>query len=398
MSWLRRVTARFPTVVLARRNLSRATARTTLAVVAIVIGVVAIGTIGAGGEAFKQDQMEAYEGFGGTATVSPVYYQNDDGDIVGGISDKDVSRMRQVTSGATVHPVIERWDTVVRTSSGETSPSAQVKGLAALGTFYEAQSGSIPDSWRQQVVVGSRFADNNDVETGDQLTVTINGSFERTFRVAAVLEPQGFADQLQADRSVFLPFDRLSQLEDSDSKYGSVIVRVDPQTGSIDEAAESLETEFNTRRRTIAVLGVQEQRERFSQTFEMINQFLIGVGSISLLVAAVTIANTMLMTAIEREREIGVMRAVGYPKRAVVSLLLAEATILGLVGAAIGVPLALGIGMGLNQFLVGDPLAFTAAGLRYVGLGALFGVLTSLFAGVYPAWKSANKRPVEALE
>ncbi|WP_343122546.1 FtsX-like permease family protein [Haloferax sp. ATB1] len=106
----------------------------------------------------------------------------------------------------------------------------------------------------------------------------------------------------------------------------------------------------------------------------------------------------MLMTAIEREREIGVMRAVGYPKRAVVSLLLAEATILGLVGAAIGVPLALGIGMVLNQFLVGDPLAFTAAGLRYVALGALFGVLTSLFAGVYPAWKSANKRPVEALE
>ncbi|WP_345775627.1 hypothetical protein [Haloferax sp. Q22] len=50
------------------------------------------------------------------------------------------------------------------------------------------------------------------------------------------------------------------------------------------------------------------------------------------------------------------------------------------------------------QFLVGDPLAFTAAGLRYVALGALFGVLTSLFAGVYPAWKSANKRPVEALE
>ncbi len=144
MSWLRRVTARFPTVVLARRNLSRATARTTLAVVAIVIGVVAIGTIGAGGEAFKQDQMEAYEGFGGTATVSPVYYMNDDGDITGGISDQDVSRMRQATSGAAVHPVIQRWDTVVRTSSGETSPSAQVKGLAASGRSTMRNRGRYP--------------------------------------------------------------------------------------------------------------------------------------------------------------------------------------------------------------------------------------------------------------
>jgi putative ABC transport system permease protein len=106
----------------------------------------------------------------------------------------------------------------------------------------------------------------------------------------------------------------------------------------------------------------------------------------------------MLMAAIERESEIGVLRAYGYPKRAVVSLLVAESTILGVVGAAIGAPIALAVGMVVNQILLADPLAFTVAGLRYVAVGVVFGIVTALVAGLYPAWKAANKRPVEALD
>jgi putative ABC transport system permease protein len=166
----------------------------------------------------------------------------------------------------------------------------------------------------------------------------------------------------------------------------------------VDAAATAIEDEFNQRRRTVDVSTVQDQRDQFEQFFGTVNQFLIGIGAISLLVAAVTIANTMLMSAIERAGEIGVLRAVGYPKRAVVSLLVAEATILGVVGAVIGAPIALGIGMVVNQVLVGDPLAFTTAGLRYVGIGVAFGVVTALVAGVYPAWKAANRRPVEVLD
>lgn len=361
--------------------------------VAVVIGVVAIGTIGAGGEAFKQDQMEAYEGFGGTATVDPVYYADGSGSVGRNFSDDEIDRMRQATDGATVLPVVERWDAVVQTPSGGVIATAQIKGIGDPGAFYEAQSGSIPDNWRRSVVVGSRVAENNDIQPGDQVTVMVNGSFDRSFRVAAVLEPQGFADQLQADRAVFVPIEQFEE-----SAYDQAIVRVNPRTGSIDEAAASLESEFNTRKRNVDVEKVQEQRDQFEQLFGAINKFLIGVGSISLLVAAVTIANTMLMSAIEREQEIGVMRAVGYPKTAVVSLLIAESAILGLVGAAVGVPIAVGLGMVLNQVLVGDPLAFTATGIQYIAVGALFGIGTSVLAGVYPAWKAANKRPVEALD
>ncbi|MFB6160065.1 MAG: ABC transporter permease [Haloferacaceae archaeon] len=393
MSGLWRVAARFPTLVLARRNVSRASARSVLAVTAVVIGVVAIGGIGVGGEAFKQDQLEAYEGFGGTATVHPVVHVHEDGPAARTLSDQEIARIRQASGGATVLPVVESHGASVRTPDGETVPTANVKGLDDPGRFYDASAGSIPENWRRTVVVGSRVATENDVAVGDRVTVAVDGEFQRQFRVAAVLEAQGFAGPLRADGTVFVPIDQFET-----ETYDEAILRVDPRTGSVDEAKERIEAEFNARERTIHVSPVREQREQFAQSFETINRFLVGVGAISLLVAGVTIANTMLMSVIEREGEIGVFRAVGYPKAAVVRLLVAEATILGAVGAAVGVPLALGAGLVVNELLLGDPLAFTAAGLRYVAVGAVVGVGTSLLAGVYPAWQAANERPVEALD
>lgn len=387
---LRRLTALFPALVLARRNLKRAPARTTLAVVAIVIGVIAVGGIGTGGEAFKQDQAEAYEGFGGTVTVDPVFYP-DAADENRNFSDRDVARMRQVTEGATVQPVIQPGG-LFRGPDGEPSVTTSIRGLEDPGAFYEAQAGAIPPDPRRSIVVGSRVASENEIQPGDRVEVLIAGQFARSYRVSAVLEPQGFADPLRADQSVFLP---LSEFEDAG--YDQVILSVDPQRGSASGAADRVEAEFNSRRRNVEATANQERQQAFEESFELINQFLIGVGAISLLVAAFTIANTMLMSAVERESEIGVLRAAGYPKLAVVRLLLAEAAMLGLVGAALGIPITLGIGMAINQVLVGDPLAFTGAGLRYVALGAGFGIVTALVAGVYPAWKAANKRPVEVL-
>ncbi|MFC6988069.1 ABC transporter permease [Haloplanus sp. GCM10025708] len=380
MRYLRRIAASFPTLVLARRNLSRASARSILAVAAVVIGVVAIGAIGVGGEAFKQDQLDAYEGFGGTATVNPVWNPNDEREGDRTFSESEIARMRQASGGATVLPVVESFESDVRTTDGEAIPMASVTSLEDPGEFYDAAAGEIPDNWRRTVVVGSRIANDNNVSVGDRLSVTVDGEFDRTFRVVAVLEPQGFAGPLRADQKVFVP---LSQFDDRE--YDSAIVRVNPQTGSVDQVATSIESEFNAREHTVYVHPIQQQREAFERSFRTINQFLIGVGSISLLVAAVTIANTMLMSAIEREGEIGVFRAVGYPKTAVVRLLVAEATILGVVGAVVGVPIALGVGMVANQLLLGDPLSFTATGLRYVAIGAAFGVGTSLIAGLYPA-------------
>ncbi|MDZ7747236.1 MAG: FtsX-like permease family protein [Halobacteriales archaeon] len=387
-----RLAARFPVLLLARRNLTRSRDLTVLAVLAVVIGVVAIGGIGLGGEAFKQDQLSAFEGFGGTATADPINYEGEPASERG-FDDSDIDRMRQAAGSATVLPVVSPGGATVQTASGELALTAQVNGIESPGAFYDAQTGEIPANWRRTVVVGARIADTNGIAVGDRITVAVPGTFERSFTVAAVLEPQGFADPLSADRTVFVP---LSQF--GEPRYDSAVVRVDTTTGDIDAVAENIEAALNVRRQEVSVSPVQNQRAQFEQLFGTINQFLAGVGALSLLVAAVTIANTQLMSALEREGELGVMRAVGYPKLAVVRLLVAESAALGVVGAAVGVPIALGIGLVVNTLLVGDPLAFTQTGLTYVAVGAVFGIVTALVAGIYPAWRTANKRPVEAFQ
>jgi len=391
MRTLARLAGYLPIVVLASRNVSRSTARSTLAVIAIIIGVVAVGGIGLGGEAFTQDQLDAYEGFGGVATVSQLGGADDGTEPDGTFSDQEISRLRQTAGGATVIPIVRPDNGTVRTPDGEALFTVQVKSMSDPSRFYELRSGSFPSTPRA-VVIGSRVASDNDLEVGDEVTISTD-SVTQSFRIAGILNGQGFSDPLSADRSVFIPVGQFD-----DPTYEEALVQVDSRDRSLEEVVNAIEQEFNSRERTVFITQVNRQREQLESTLRQINLFLLGLGTISLLVASVTITNTMLMTIAEREGELGVLRAAGYGKLAVIKLVVTEATMLGAVGVAIGVPLTLGIGAGINYVLLTDPLAFTSAGLRYVAFGAVLGLGTALLAGVYPAWRAATRKPVEALD
>jgi putative ABC transport system permease protein len=391
---LDRVAGHVPVVTLARRNVSRATARSVLAVVAVVIGVVAVGGIGVGGESFKQNQLAAYEGFGGVATVTPVDFVADGPDEADQtLSDSELTRLRRTVGSGTVTPVLRPSGTTVRTASGEALVTVQVTAVQNPSQFYDLRAGEYPTGSERAVVVGSRVAADEDLAVGDRLTVAVDGSFTRSYRVSGILESQGFSDPLQADRTVFVPTGQFD-----DPEYTSALVQIDPRERSLDAVEEDIEEEFNARETTVFVSQVQQQREQMEAFFEQVNQFLLGIGAVSLVVSAVTVTNTMLMSIAEREGELGVLRAVGYSKLAVVRLVVAEATLLGTIGVLVGVPLTLGVGLVTNYYLLSEPLSFTATGLGYVGVGAVLGVAVALLGGVYPAWKAANRRPVEALD
>jgi ABC-type transport system, involved in lipoprotein release, permease component len=129
-----------------------------------------------------------------------------------------------------------------------------------------------------------------------------------------------------------------------------------------------------------------------------LNLALLGIGSISLVVASVAILNVMLMSTIERRGEIGVLRAVGIRRGEVLRMILAEAAFLGLLGGIVGAALSVGTGLVVFQLLAGDRLAvFGWPSIRYVVGGFGFAVVASVLSGLYPAWKAANDPPVEAL-
>jgi putative ABC transport system permease protein len=101
----------------------------------------------------------------------------------------------------------------------------------------------------------------------------------------------------------------------------------------------------------------------------------------------------MTISVIERTREIGVLKALGSQSKDVLLLFLTEAIITGLIGGTIGAlfgfVLANFVGGIINLPVSNSPLL----GILVIG----FSVLTSILAGLYPAWRAANLNPVEAL-
>ncbi|WP_157533106.1 ABC transporter permease, partial [Haloferax profundi] len=186
-------------------------------------------------------------------------------------------------------------------------------------------------------------------------------------------------------------------LEEAGSRQYDQVRITTRSTDRAESVAEALRERFNDRKDRLLVLELTSLVRLFKSIVNGINTFLAGLGSISLLVAGVSITNTMLMAVIKRREEIGVLRAVGYTKVDIIRILLLEAALLGALGAVIGIAIAIGVALIANSIFLGDPFAFTPSALSYL-LGAVaFGIGTSLVAGAYPAWRAANERPVDAL-
>jgi len=210
--------------------------------------------------------------------------------------------------------------------------------------------------------------------------------------VQAILRQESAISPVSPGSAVILPPDAI----DSEG-YGHVVV-VAENAQAANASAEQIRNQLNDREERVGVTEFSTIIDQISSFFDILNAFLIGVGSISLVVAGVSILNVMLMSTAEREEEIGVLRAVGFQRRDVLRLLLTETIVLGILGGIVGSVLSIGAGMILNAVVANDPmLVFASQNLLYLALAFAFAVTTSILSGLYPTWKAANRRPAIAL-
>jgi putative ABC transport system permease protein len=117
------------------------------------------------------------------------------------------------------------------------------------------------------------------------------------------------------------------------------------------------------------------------------------ISSIALLAAGIGIMNIMLVSVTERTKEIGIRRAIGAKKRAIMAQFLCEAVVLSEIGGLLGVILGIGAGNLLGIVLRAPPIIpFDWA---FIGLATCS--LVGIVFGTYPAWKAANLDPIESL-
>ncbi|MDX6694619.1 MAG: hypothetical protein QOF02_2222 [Blastocatellia bacterium] len=180
--------------------------------------------------------------------------------------------------------------------------------------------------------------------------------------------------------------------------YDSATVRVTDPIAMTDVRKALTERGFES-------FSIIDQLEQLRTVFLIINSALGLLGGISLLVASFGIANTMIMSILERTREIGIMKAIGAEDREIKLIFFVEAAVIGFLGGVIGVLAAWGIDAVANRlayrFLLkpqGASYVDFFAIPVYLWLGAIiFAVLVSILAALYPAARAARIDPVKAL-
>ena len=150
--------------------------------------------------------------------------------------------------------------------------------------------------------------------------------------------------------------------------------------------------------------GAESNVQWLEQTQEqmgMIQMVLGGIGAVSLFVAAIGIANTMMMSIYERTKEIGIIKVLGCDLRNIRSMFLLEAGFIGFFGGLIGLILSGGISFAINA-VAGQSSDGYYAGISYIPLWLIavslaFAVLVGMLAGFFPALRAMKLSPLAAI-
>jgi putative ABC transport system permease protein len=283
---------------------------------------------------------------------------------------------------------------------------------SAYPTTFVAASGTVPaNPASTDVVVGARISDlrfNGTifVTPNDAVNVTtkvpfINSTYSG--QVAGVLEEiGGFSAGGPSDSGVYIPLEQAEQQFGTD-QVASIIVKLkNSDSATVDKVSTEITKYFGGQ---VTVISSTSVIELLNTVISTISLFLGGIAAISLLVAGIGIMNIMIVSLIERTREIGILNALGMKSRTVLTIFLTESAIVGLVGAVVGLVLgwglanvvALVLGSG-GTFGGGGGLAIVPILTPEVALLAFaFGIGVSIIFALYPAWRASKLKPVDAL-
>ncbi len=180
--------------------------------------------------------------------------------------------------------------------------------------------------------------------------------------------------------------------------YDSAVVRVTDPVQLTEVRKQITELGFGS-------FSIVDELDQIRTVFLIIDSVLGLLGGISLLVASFGIANTMIMSILERTREIGIMKAIGAEDREIKLIFFVEAAVIGVFGGVVGVLVAWGIDGLANRLAYRFLLKPQGASFidffslpPYLSFGAiLFALIVSILAALYPAARAARVDPVRAL-
>jgi putative ABC transport system permease protein len=224
------------------------------------------------------------------------------------------------------------------------------------------------------------------------------------FQVIGVMEPKGASGTQNQDDAVYIPLTTMSvQIVGNNALSGTAIsgLWLSTATGEDLDAAQFQVTNLLRLRHNIyppqaddfSILNQVDLLSTFNSIMSMLTVMVTAIAGISLVVGGIGIANIMLVSVVERTREIGVRKALGATETAILSQFLIESIMVSTVGGSIGVIVGVGVAAG-SSIMFSIPLIISTGS---IASGFLLSMGVGLLAGVIPAHNAAQLDPIIAL-
>ena len=396
-------------LLLSWRQLKQRKSRSILTILAIAVGVTSIIALSSQVEGVQQEIVQSLQTLGPENIMVTMR----------GLtlfSDADVVRLASLDGVSTVTPVVTTNVKVLGRDDSITLMGVSSIGLANVLGEVKLSAGSLYlDVPAPQVVIGSKIAVDDLGETqyvvGQPLLIQA-ASTPKTMSVIGILDDYGSSLIFQPDITILMPLEYIKTLM-SRSGYTLIVVKAEsPET--IDQISEQIGYVFGDR---ASVTSIKQISNTVVSITSQINILLVGVVSISFIAAGLGTFNIMMISVLERVREIGILKAIGMKDTSVLTLYMSQGLFIGIIGSLTGlglgtavafiIPLLLGEVGGYetpsgqsNGF--GPPAGMSFAytpliSMQYVVVAFVVSILISLLSSAYPSWKAARMKPIEAL-
>lgn len=359
------------------KNVLRQKTRTLLTLVGISIGIATIIALGAVADGLKS----TFEGIVNTGEADFIVAQAGTADLA--LSRIDEDRVRELKG---IDGVAQAEGVSVGVTGYGDSPFFVIFGMREAG--MELAGIHMVDGRHPigdgEIVIGKIAKATTGVEVGD--TMELFGSPQR---VVGIFE----TGQQMQDGGGVMELTTMQELSRTGDKVTMALVKTE-KNADINALTELID---DVHAGELITVKSVEEISRVDQGGQMIDAATWMISALAIVIGGIGVMNTMIISVYDRIREIGVLKAVGWKRRTIVSMVLGEAVIIGLASVVVGSALAMAVLIPLSNSAVVQSFLAPSYSWGLWAQATVVAVLVSVIGGLYPAWKAANFSPIEAL-
>ncbi|MBC7100397.1 MAG: ABC transporter permease [Methanobacteriales archaeon] len=358
------------------KNPFRNKIRSVLAIIGIAIGIATIVALGIITEGLKESTQETLRAGGADFTivesnVSDMFLSTIDEDYTDKVD--NISGVKESVGVLTsIQPIGDNPYFVVIGIDPSKIGLSQIKIKSGRSIKEE-----------DEIIIGKVAAEKLNKTIGDK--INIKGE---DYRIVGIFE----SGNIQEDGGSFISLKKLQKIEDKEGKVTMIYVKAE-KNANIEKIREEIEEKYGENLTTIASL---EDLQSVDQGLKTVDAASWAISLLAVIIGSIGVVNTMIMSVFERTREIGVLKAVGWKNRRILTMILGESLILTLIAAVVGSLMgvaAIQILMHINMGGFIKPVYTPEIFLKAFTIAIFVGIL----GGFYPAYRATRLEATEAL-